>query len=434
MRFAVVTFGCRVNQADSLAIEAALRARGAEPAPSEEADVVVVNSCSVTATADQGTRQAVRRVARVNPSARIIVTGCYATRSPAEVSVLPGVVRVLSNEIKDRVADLAEVVGGTGSYDGFTSADRYAGLEGPCGAPPPALNPGALGRTAFTLRVQTGCDAPCSYCIIPATRGGSRSTPAGSLVREVQRIEAAGYNEVTLTGVHLGAYGKDLDPCLSLADLLTQLLSATTTLVFRLGSLEPMDCTPALVDLIACCPRFAPALHLPMQHASDRVLSAMQRGYSAADYAAVAQSVRDRLPHASIGTDVIVGFPGETDADVDALAAYLASSPITQVHVFPYSDRPGTAASRLEPKVHGAAIRERSQRIRAIGRDLSAAFVARQIGRAHLALTTHDGAMAVTMNGLRVALSERRARNEWVEVCLEDRSGTLYATPAGGHS
>ncbi len=429
MRFAVVTFGCRVNQADSLALEASLRARGAEAAPPEQADLVFVNSCSVTATADQGTRQAVRRVARANPSARIIVTGCYATRNAAEVAALPGVVHVVPNERKEQAPDVAFASGQASSYDGLTSGDRYAGLGGPCGAPAAPLTPGALGRTAFTLRVQTGCDALCSYCIIPTTRGRSRSTPPATLVREVRRIEDAGYREVTLTGVHLGAYGDDLSPRVRLSELLRQLLDATRSLVFRLGSLEPMDCTSALLDLLASSQRFAPALHLPMQHASDRVLSAMRRGYTGAEYAAVAQRVRERLPDASIGTDVIVGFPGEQDEDVDALTAYLASSPITQVHVFPYSDRPGTEASRLEPKVHGAAIRERTQRVRSIGRDLAAAFVSRQIGSTHRALTTHDGSVAVTMNGLRVMLSEPRPRNEWVDVKLEDRAGTLVGAP-----
>jgi threonylcarbamoyladenosine tRNA methylthiotransferase MtaB len=432
MKFALLTFGCRVNQADSLAIEASLRARGAEPSAPGQADVLVVNSCSVTATADQATRQAIRRVARANPSVRVIVTGCYATRKPADVSALPAVVRVLSNDCKDDVADAACAVGQADSHEGMTSADRFAGLDGPCGAPEATLAPGALGRTAFTLRVQTGCDAPCSYCIIPSTRGRSRSTPPDALVREVRRIEAAGYREVTLTGVHLGAYGSDLRPPVPLPGLLRQLLDATEALVFRLGSLEPMDCTPALVDLTVSSARLAPALHLPLQHASDRVLGAMRRGYTGADYAGVARHVRDRLPHASIGTDVIVGFPGETEEDVDILAAYLASSPITQVHVFPYSDRPGTEASRLEPKIHGAVIRERSRRVRAIGGDLSSAFVASQLGAVHRALTTHDGSMAVTINGLRVVLSEPRARNEWVDVRLEDRAGTLYATPAAG--
>src|SRR5262245_42634839 len=356
MKYAVITFGCRVNQADSLGFEEDLLSRGATPTVPERADLVIVNTCSVTATADQGARQTIRRVARDNPSARIVVTGCYATRQPGEVAALPGVIRVVPNDDKPRLIDLVS---------SLTTAQRFGDGDGACGAP---IEPGVAGRTAFTLRVQTGCAEPCSYCIIPATRGTPRSVTIDHVIREVERVAAAGFKEIALTGVHLGSYGRDLSPRSSLLELLCALsevrLKPDTTcerdgrsvryerdgrsvrlqpdrgLLFRISSLEPMDCTRDIVDLVATSGAFAPHFHLPLQHASDRVLAAMRRPYTLRDYAGLVDGIRARMPGASIGSDVIVGFPGETDEDFEMLAAYLAGSPLTHVHVFPYSDRP----------------------------------------------------------------------------------------------
>lgn len=422
MRYSVLSFGCRVNQAESLAIEAALRERGLETAEARDADLVVVNSCSVTAAADQGTRQAIRKLARENPSARLVVTGCYATRRPDEVAALPGVLRVIANGEKDHlVAAIGDLLH-PAADDMPTTADRYAGEEGPCGAPGGhgalGLAPGAFGRTAFTLRVQTGCDEQCAYCIIPSTRGLSRSTPVAGLVADVGRIEQAGYREVTLTGVHLGAYGRDLAVPSSLAELVARLIEATSGLIFRLGSLEPMDCPRALLDLAVAWPRLTPAFHLPLQHASDRILAAMRRPYSRAQYAALVDEIRTRIPHAAITADVIVGFPGEREDDIEDLASYLETSPLTQLHVFPYSDRPGTAASAMPSKVHGLLIRERGARIRAIGQQLADDFRRSQAGSIRRALTIEDGSVAVTDNGLRVEIGAGRRPNEHVHVRL----------------
>src|SRR5438876_926524 len=222
MKYSVITFGCRVNQADSLGFEEQLRAVGAQPAPPEAADVVVVNTCSVTATADQGARQTIRRVARANPGARIVVTGCYATRCPDDVRELPNVVRVVPNDDKPRLLPIL----GSGRLPPspeavhLTTAERFGEGDGSCGA---AIEPGAAGRTAFTLRVQTGCAEPCAYCIIPTTRGRPRSVPIDSLIGEVERVTAAGFKEIALTGTHLGSYGRDLTPRSSLIELLRAL-------------------------------------------------------------------------------------------------------------------------------------------------------------------------------------------------------------------
>ena len=402
MKYAVITFGCRVNQADSLGFEEALLARGATAAPPEDADLVVVNTCSVTSSADQGARQTIRRVARSNPAARIVVTGCYATRRPDELAELPNVVRVVPNDDKPRLIPLMH------------PADLG---DGPCGA---AIEPGVAGRTAFTLRVQTGCAEPCSYCIIPSTRGAPRSVPPDQVARELDRIAAAGFREIALTGVHLGSYGRDLDVPSSLTALLRALDGRAARLpvdvLFRISSLEPMDCTSAIVDLVAGSPRFAPHFHLPLQHASGRILAAMRRPYTLDQYAALVERIRALLPGAAIGSDVIVGFPSETDADFEILARWLESSPLTHIHVFPYSDRPGTPASAMPGKVAGAVVRERAQRVREIGQRLAARFRASQIGTAHRALTLEDGSLAVTGNYLKLRIPPGRARNEWVRL------------------
>lgn len=411
MKYSVITFGCRVNQADTLGFEEQFRAAGAISAEPEAADVVVVNTCSVTASSDQGARQTIRRIARQNPAAKIVVTGCYATRRTDEVQRLPNVLRVIPNDDKPHVVPLVAAA------MGLTTAERFGDGEGSCGA---AIEPGVAGRTAFTLRVQTGCDEPCAYCIIPSTRGRSRSIAPDEVLREIDRIGAAGFREIALTGVHLGSYGRDLDRPSSLVALLRAIDRQThrcrAALLFRISSLEPMDCTPELVDLVASSDTFAPHLHLPLQHASDRMLSAMRRPYTIGQYRALVESIRGRMPHASIGTDAIVGFPGETDADAEALVSYLRSSPLTHVHVFPYSDRPGTAASVMAGKVDGVAARERGRRVREIGQQLVARFRAAQIGTTHRALTLEDGSLVVTGNYLKLRIPPGHRRNEWVRV------------------
>ena len=234
------------------------------------------------------------------------------------------------------------------------------------------------------------------------------------IVREVDRVANAGFKEVALTGVHLGSYGRDLQPASSLTELLRAL--DFPNILFRISSLEPMDCPREIVDLVASSDRFAPHFHLPLQHASNRVLAAMGRPYTIEYYASLADDIRARIPHASIGSDIIVGFPGETDDDVEQLAGYLERSPLTHLHVFPYSDRPGTPASTMTRKVDGAVVRDRGRRIRDIGRALSERFRASQVGTTHRALTLEDGSLAVTDNYMKVRIPPGRARNEWVRL------------------
>jgi threonylcarbamoyladenosine tRNA methylthiotransferase MtaB len=405
VKYSIVTFGCRVNQADSLGFEEELLLRGGTAVAPEDAELVLVNTCSVTATADQGARQTIRRIARNNPAARIVATGCYATRRPDEVLALPNVVRVVANDDKPKAISLL-------STDfGLTTAVRFGEGDGSCGS---AIEPGMAGRTAFTLRVQTGCAQRCSYCIIPATRGRPRSVPIDDVLAQVKRVVAAGFKEIALTGVHLGSYGRDLSPESSLLELLRALDGA----LFRISSLEPMDCSREIVDLVAGGGCFAPHFHLPLQHAGNRMLGAMRRPYTIEYYASLVDDIRRRLPHASIGSDVIVGFPGETDDDFAQLESYLQSSPLTHVHVFPYSDRPGTDAASMAGAVPGPIVRERGRRVREIAQRLSQRFRDSQVGTVRPALTIDDGSVAVTDNYLRVAIGPGRARNESVQVVV----------------
>jgi threonylcarbamoyladenosine tRNA methylthiotransferase MtaB len=416
MKYAIVTFGCRVNQADSLQLEQQLLAQGARVAQPEQADVVLVNTCSVTSSADQGARQTIRRIARVNPSAQVLVTGCYATRAPDEVRQLPNVWRVVPNDEKPRLIDCLDEIG-------LTSAERFGSGDGGCGA---VLEPGVAGRTAFTLRVQTGCAEACSYCIIPSTRGRPRSVPIDDVLRQVRVATKAGFKELAITGVHLGSYGRDLAPERSLAELLAELAGSFPELLFRISSLEPMDCTPEVVELVATRNCFAPHLHLPLQHASARMLAAMCRPYAVEQFAELVDGIRARLPGASIGSDVIVGFPGETDADFSELTSYLSSSPLTHLHVFPYSDRPGTRASALSGKVAGVAVRDRAQQVRLISANLTKRFRDDQVGTLQRALTIDDGSVVVTGNYLKLRIPPGHDRNTWVTVrVLSHHDGEL---------
>jgi len=271
----------------------------------------------------------------------------------------------------------------------------------------------------MTLRVQTGCGERCSYCIIPKTRGVSRSRSLDRVLSDVGHAIAAGYKEVIVTGVHLGSYGRDLVPATTLTTLVGQLASVSADVVFRISSLEPMDCPPELVDLVASSPRLAPHFHLPLQHGSDAMLSAMRRPYTAAYFVRLVERIHSRLPHASIGTDLVVGFPGETDAHFTDTRRLLDDLPLSHLHVFPYSDRPGTEASAMGGKVDGATIRARGQMLREAGHLLARRFTRSQVGRTIRALTVDDGWSAVTPNYLKVKLDCQRPRNEWVTLRIE---------------
>lgn len=400
MKFCVLTVGCRANQADSFRLEGELCGLGHEPTTRDAAELVVVNTCAVTAAAEHSGRRLVASVARENPAARIAVTGCSATRLPQSFLPLPGVVAVVPNPGK---ADLAGRLG-----------LREAGRVGDATV---LAGPGTRGRTIYPLQVQTGCDERCSYCVVPATRGPGASRPLEAVLADARRLSTAGYREVILTGVHLGSWGCDLVPRQTLDELLGALDALPGDLAFRLSSLEPMDCTTAVIERVARSGgRFAPHLHLPLQHASDVVLAAMRRPYRLADFRRLIDRVRERMPAAAIGTDVMAGFPGETGADAERLERALDELSLSYAHVFAYSDRPGTEAAARLPKVAAAEIRARARRLRDRAERLRRSFEATQVGSVRPALTLGDGTTALTDNYLKVRIAPGRRRNERVFV------------------
>jgi threonylcarbamoyladenosine tRNA methylthiotransferase MtaB len=275
------------------------------------------------------------------------------------------------------------------------------------------------------LRVQTGCDEACSYCIIPKTRGAGRSRALVDVLADVSRAVVAGYKEIVITGVHLGSYGRDLADGSTLESLVRRLADWPDDVLFRISSLEPMDCSDAVVDLVAHSPRLAPHFHLPLQHADDEVLGAMRRPYTSMFYRRLVERIRERIPHAAIGSDVIVGFPGEESEHACRLVSLLDALPLTHLHVFPYSDRPGTAAAAMTQKVAGAEVRDRARAVRAVGQELTRRFQATQVGSTRRALTVDDGSRVVTDNFLKLEIGAGAERNEWVQVRIEGAPGAL---------
>ncbi len=411
MKYAILTFGCRTNQADSFDLERDLLARGGRAAPVEVADLVIVNTCAVTATAEQAARQAIRRVARVNPRARILATGCYAVRQPADFAALGVPIASPAGP-----ASPSTPHGSHEAVDGLSDV----GQEIVDSVPMP-VGPGTRGRTVRFLCVQTGCNEACAYCIVPTTRGRSRSLPLDAVVGEVSDAARAGFKEVVITGVHLGSYGRDLDPRSSLADLVRALSAHPADLRFRLSAVEPMDFGDGVIRALAASTRFVHHFHLPLQHASDQILAAMTRPYTVSRYTAILDALCDLFPAAAIGADLIVGFPGETEVDFDRCAQYLAASPLAYLHVFPFSARPGTRAARLGGRPRGEDVRRRVRSLRGIGADLSRRFRQRFVGAVRDGLTIEDGLLVLTDNYLRVRIAAGHRRNEWVRVrILED--------------
>ncbi len=411
MRFFLRNFGCRATQADGAALTAALLRDGhSAAAAASEADVVILNSCTVTTSADNDLRQAARHVQRENPGARILLTGCYAQRAPEEAASLPGVSWVVGNTHKLRIPEILAAdpaachervfVGDIGAEREFVSAAVLEASED---------------RTRPTLKIQDGCNNHCTFCIIPSVRGRSRSAPPDRVVEQVRGLAAA-YREIVLSGVNLGRWGRDLDSPQRLPALLRRLLDETDAGRIRLSSVEPMDLSDELLELMASTPRLAQHVHAPLQTGSDSVLRRMRRWYRARHYAGRIQRARQWMPEAAIGADVLVGFPGETEAEFEENRAFIEALPFTYLHVFTYSERPGTPAAAMDGQV---PVRERKRRNRVL-RELAAAknleFRRSMIGRRLPAVTIEDGETALTSNYLKVALARPREPNRLIEV------------------
>ncbi len=446
--FSIENFGCRATAADAAALRHGLLAKGFHLTDDKfSADLVVLNTCTVTAAADSQTREAVRKIHRANPAARIIVTGCYAQRAPEEIAGLQGVTWVIGNSHQTEIPKIAAgLIGQPGERifsapltekdfvlsslldDGQMSLARGPAkiLTGDIFAQTSVqVAPAGVGegdRTRTVLKIQDGCNNRCSYCVIPFVRGRSRSLSPSVVVAEVQKLVAAGSREIVLSGINLGAYGRDLTPRASLFDVIHRILEETDLEQLRLSSIEPQDVTEELISLIAGWPRLAAHFHVPLQSGSDRILRAMHRWYRAGHYGERVKRIRQISPDAAIGADVIIGFPGESDEDFQATVELIVRLPFTYLHVFSFSSRPGTEGAKLGETVPATVIRERARALRALGRRKSSEFRATQAGRVLRALTLaggdHTWTPALTANYLKVRIPGRVPANEWRETLV----------------
>ncbi len=461
----VENFGCRATQADGAALERQFQARGLAPAPAAQADLVILNSCTVTNSADQDARAAIRRVQRQNPLARIIVTGCYAQRAPEEIAALPGVTAVVGNSHKHQLAEL--VLGknfrpsrtflpvsaltenrelrteNCTSENSIFVSDIFAHTEllaAPVFESARGAGSHQNDRTRPNLKVQDGCDNRCSFCVIPSVRGQSRSLPLPQVIREMNLLVAAGYREVVISGINLGRWGRDLAASGQISvptgfrlpeagtrkpnfeSLLRAILAETELEKLRISSVEPMDWSRDLIALVASSPRIAKHAHVPLQSGSDAVLRRMHRKYRPWHYREKIEKIRAAMPTAAIGADVMVGFPGETDAEFESTRRLIADLPFTYLHVFTYSARPGTPAAAMPNQVPVHVAHERNKILRDLAASKKLAFMQSFVGKSLDAITLSvvhnrpegEFTEALTDNYQKLYLKGRHEANQWV--------------------
>lgn len=377
MRIAYRTFGCRLNQYDTEAIRALIaRERGFETVgQGEQADIYVINTCTVTARADANARKAIRRLHGEHPNAQIVVAGCYAQRAPEELAALPGVSLVVGAAERTSIGGALEnMVSGGKRIRVSPIAEAKSFLEIPIGE--------MRERSRAVVKIQEGCNRHCTFCIIPKTRGRSRSRRSEGILQEVRRLVArAGYQEVVLTGVHLGDYGLDLGHPRRLTDLIHDILAIPGFFRLRLSSIEPTAVSDELIELIASEERFARHLHIPVQSAADSVLDRMRRGYTADDFVGLVERIAQRIPNCGIGTDVICGFPGETEAEFHQTFERLSGLPITYIHPFPYSLRPGSEAESYADDVTPNEKKRRTRALKQLSYYKNQSFRQAQLGK-----------------------------------------------------
>jgi threonylcarbamoyladenosine tRNA methylthiotransferase MtaB len=498
-RFYIENFGCRATQADGAALERQFLERGLQRAgAARDAEIVVLNTCTVTEGADKDARASIRRLQRVNPDCRILVTGCYAQRAPQELAALPGVTWVVGNSHKHQAAEIA-----TAPFPATHSSSSSAGFVPLAQLAPPLFRnrpandrpsadqsanvivgdifahtellaapvfEAANERTRPNLKVQDGCDNRCSFCVIPYVRGQSRSLPQERVIAEVRTLVEAGYREVVISGINLGRWGRDLpavrysslvvretppkSPSTSnspkaqtsaakreanserrttndqrLVTLIHAILDQTSLQKLRISSVEPMDWSDELIGLVAASPRIAKHAHVPMQSGSDAVLRRMHRKYRPWHYREKILKIRAAMPTAAIGADVMVGFPGETEADFGETRRMIEELPFTYLHVFTYSARPGTPAAEQPVQVPAAVARERNRVLREIASKKRAAFMRSLVGTVVEAITLQSGGVefteALSGNYLKMKVLGHQEANRWMDVKVEGVSGEM---------
>ncbi len=376
MRVAIKTLGCRQNQYESDALLESLRQDGHTPAgPGEGADLFIINTCTVTKEADADSRQMIRRAVRDNPSARVVVTGCYAQVAAQEIVAIPGVLLVAGNAEKARLNALVQGLAEKGPPLIAVSDIRRTRTFEPL--PPPV----EAARSRAFLKVQDGCNYRCSFCIIPETRGPNRSQPKDAALRDLRALLKAGYPEVVLTGIHLGTYGRDLPSRGSIAGLVAEMLEAAGPARIRLSSLDPHEVSEDLIELFTRFENFCRHLHLPLQSGDDRILRLMRRAYKADEFRRLVERLAEMVPGIAIGTDVIVGFPGEGETEFENTYRLLESLPMAYLHVFSYSPRGGTPAASMPDQVPKCAKVARSLALRSLSEQKWLAFRSSLVGQ-----------------------------------------------------
>jgi threonylcarbamoyladenosine tRNA methylthiotransferase MtaB len=505
-RFYIENFGCRATQADGAALERQFLERGMERArASSDAEIVVLNTCTVTQGADKDARASIRRLQRVNPDCRILVTGCYAQRAPEELAALPGVTWVVGNSHKHQAAEIATAR----SSSGFVPLGELSGGQSSSSSLSQSLSPSSLAssglsdapaavivgdifahtellaapvfeaaneRTRPNLKVQDGCDNRCSFCVIPYVRGQSRSLPMERVLAEVRTLVDAGYREVVISGINLGRWGRDLPAVrsssfairepqtkdASISDLLPQaemsgigrtanserrtandprfvdlvraILDQTSLEKLRISSVEPMDWSDELIELVASSSRIAKHAHVPMQSGSDSVLRRMHRKYRPWHYREKILKIRAAIPTAAIGADVMVGFPGETAAEFEETRHMIEELPFTYLHVFTYSARPGTPAADQPNQVPLNIARERNRVLREVASGKKAAFLQSLVGTAVEAITLQTGgedfSEALTENYLKMKIFGARDPNRWMKITVDGVDGEMLVGSA----
>ena len=411
--FFIQNFGCRATQADGAAIESSLLGKGLHAAGRSEADLVVLNTCTVTSAADEDVRHAINRVRRENPSARILVTGCYAQRAPAELAAIPGVTWVVGNSHKTEIPEIVLTGPETPYHGQIRVGDIFAQQEFLAGV----VEDAGGDRTRPNLKVQDGCGNRCSFCIIPFVRGRSRSAKPEWVVAQVRSL-AARYREVVLSGINLGRWGRDLGGGQRLADLVRLLLEETGIERLRLSSVEPMDWSDDLLGLMASSPRIARHVHAPLQTGSDSVLRRMHRKYRPRHYEDRISKARALMPCAAIGADVMAGFPGETDGEFEENRRFIEQLPFTYLHVFTYSERPGTPAASAHDPVPTPVRKERNAVLRDLAAAKNLAFRRQMVGRTLSVVTLEQEGSALSDNFLKVELSTPREANRIIDVAI----------------
>ncbi len=407
--YSIHNFGCRATQADGSALASALEARGLT-AEAADPDLVILNTCTVTAAADADVHKMVHRVRREHPGSRILVTGCYAQRAPEELAKLEGVDWVVGNSHKTQIPEIVldPTYHSQISVGDVSEPQDFFSL--------PILESGAE-RSRPNLKIQDGCNNRCSFCIIPSVRGRSRSAKPEWVVEQIARL-AKDYREVVLTGINLGRWGRDFATGRQLVRLLREILEQTPIDRLRLSSVEPMDFSDELLGLMAESSRIAKHVHAPLQSGSDAVLRRMFRKYRPRHYEDRLRRARALMPDAAIGADVMVGFPGETEAEFEESRQFIEALPFTYLHVFTYSERPGTRASEAANQVPMEVRKERNRVLRELAAAKNLAFRRALVGK-RLSVVTLEGDKGLSSNYVAVKLGQARPANQLIDVRID---------------